>query len=115
MRRDYLDAHIRRRIERLELATRYRPIHIQTLFLALAPPEAMEDFFYSVAPPAADPSNGAKRWLAQVMAEAGIGGDFSGRCGGAGGVSAAEFLFGLRIGVCRWSRLIRSAGRGRMP
>src|SRR5271163_4657066 len=72
------DAHIRRRIERLELATRYRPIHIQTLFLALGPPEAMEDFFYSVAPPAAERSPAAKQWLAEVMAQAGIGGAFSG-------------------------------------
>jgi hypothetical protein len=72
------DAHIRRRIERLELATRFRPIHIQTLFLALAPPSAMEDFFYSVAPPAAERSPGAKQWLGSVMAQAGIGGAFSG-------------------------------------
>jgi hypothetical protein len=72
------DAHIRRRIERLELATRYRPIHIQTLFLALAPPDPMEDFFYSVAPPAAERSPDAKRWLAGVMAQAGIDAMFSG-------------------------------------
>ena len=71
------DAHIRRRIERLELATRYRPIHIQTLFLALAPPDAMEDFFYSVAPPAAERSAAAKQFLGAVMAQAGISG-FSG-------------------------------------
>jgi hypothetical protein len=72
------DAHVRRRIERLELATRYRPIHIQTLFLALAPPEPMEDFFYNVAPPAAERSTGAKQFLGAVMAQAGIGGAFSG-------------------------------------
>jgi hypothetical protein len=72
------DAHIRRRIERLELATRYRPIHIQTLFLALAPPEPMEDFFYSVAPPAPERSAGAKEWLSAVMAQAGIDATFSG-------------------------------------
>jgi hypothetical protein len=72
------DAHIRRRIARLELATRYRPIHIQTLFLALAPPDAMEDFFYSVAPPAAERSAAAKQFLNAVMTQAGIGGAFSG-------------------------------------
>jgi hypothetical protein len=71
------DAHIRRRIERLELATRYRPIHIQTLFLALAPPEPMEDFFYSVAPPAPERSATSEQWLAEVMAQAGIGDTFS--------------------------------------
>jgi hypothetical protein len=72
------DAHIRRRIERLELATRYRPIHIQTLFLPLAPPEPMEDFFYSVRPPAAERSVAAQQWLARLMAEVGISEMFSG-------------------------------------
>ena len=40
------EAHIRRRIERLELATRFRPIHIQMLVLDDAPPSASEDYFY---------------------------------------------------------------------
>jgi hypothetical protein len=40
------EAHIRRRIERLELATRFRPIHIQVLVLDDAPPSASEDYFY---------------------------------------------------------------------
>ncbi len=40
------EAHIRRRIERLELATRFRPIHIQVLVLDAAPPSAQEDYFY---------------------------------------------------------------------
>jgi hypothetical protein len=40
------EAHIRRRIERLELATRFRPIHIQVLVLDDAPPSACEDYFY---------------------------------------------------------------------
>ncbi len=43
------DAHIRRRIERLEQATRFRPIHIKVLILGEAPPEHARDFFY--APP----------------------------------------------------------------
>jgi hypothetical protein len=43
------DAHIRARIERLEMATRYRPIHIQVLLLDAAPPERAEDFFYRTA------------------------------------------------------------------
>jgi hypothetical protein len=43
------DAHIRRRIERLELATRYRPVHIQILFLEAAPPPRPEDYFYRAA------------------------------------------------------------------
>jgi hypothetical protein len=44
------DAHIRARIERLEMATRYRPIHIQVLLLDAAPPATRpEDFFYRAA------------------------------------------------------------------
>jgi hypothetical protein len=40
------EAHIRRRIERLELATRFRPIHIHVLLLDAAPPANLEDYFY---------------------------------------------------------------------
>lgn len=43
------EAHIRQRIERLELATRFRPIHIQVLLLDAAPPAALEDYFYRPA------------------------------------------------------------------
>jgi len=43
------EAHIRSRIERLERATRFRPIHIQALFLAAAPPSQPEDDFYRAA------------------------------------------------------------------
>lgn len=43
------DAHIRARIERLEMATRYRPIHIQVLVLDAAPFASPEDFFYHAA------------------------------------------------------------------
>jgi len=41
--------HIAERIRRLELATRYRPIHIQVLFLADAPPPGVENDFYNTA------------------------------------------------------------------
>jgi hypothetical protein len=40
------EAHIRSRLERLERATRFRPIHIQVLFLAAAPPPQPTDDFY---------------------------------------------------------------------
>jgi hypothetical protein len=40
------EAHIRQRIERLEMATRFRPIHIQVLLLGDAPPIRIEDYFY---------------------------------------------------------------------
>jgi hypothetical protein len=43
------EAHIRSRIERLERATRFRPIHIQVLFLAAAPPPQPADDFYRAA------------------------------------------------------------------
>lgn len=39
--------HIRQRIERLELATRYRPVHIQTLLIGAAPPREIAEYFYS--------------------------------------------------------------------
>jgi hypothetical protein len=43
------EAHIRSRIERLERATRFRPIHIQVVFLAAAPSPLPADDFYRAA------------------------------------------------------------------
>ena len=40
-------AHIARRLHRLECATRYRPIHIQALFLGYSSPVNDCDFLYS--------------------------------------------------------------------
>jgi hypothetical protein len=45
------DQHIRQRIERLEFATRFRPIHIGVLLIDAAPPARSEDFFYSAYAP----------------------------------------------------------------
>lgn len=45
------DEHLARRLKRLELATRYRPIHMAILWLAEAPPPRLENYFYF---PAAD-------------------------------------------------------------
>ncbi len=42
------EAHIRRRIERLERATRFRPIHISVLLIDSAPLDRPEDFFYAL-------------------------------------------------------------------
>jgi hypothetical protein len=39
--------HVARRLKRLEWATRYRPVHIQTLFLGAASPDANAEFLYS--------------------------------------------------------------------
>lgn len=43
--------HVRDRIARLEWATRFRPIHINALLLAAAPPASLDDFFYGPAWP----------------------------------------------------------------
>jgi hypothetical protein len=39
--------HIARRLKRLESMTRYRPIHVQTLFLGAVSPANAEDYLYS--------------------------------------------------------------------
>lgn len=44
--------HIAERLSRLEVATRFRPIHINTLLVALAPMEGIENDFYG--PPVAN-------------------------------------------------------------
>jgi hypothetical protein len=38
--------HLANRIRRLELASRFRPVHIHVLFIAEAPPPRLEDYFY---------------------------------------------------------------------
>ena len=38
--------HFTRRLERLEWATRFRPIHVQALLLSAAAPESDDEFFY---------------------------------------------------------------------
>jgi hypothetical protein len=42
--------HVKDRIARLEMATRFRPIHIQTLVIDACPPPALGDFFYNAGP-----------------------------------------------------------------
>ncbi|MFZ3216804.1 MAG: hypothetical protein WA192_12160 [Candidatus Acidiferrales bacterium] len=61
------EAHIRRRIERLELATRFRPIHIQVLLLDAAPPPSLQDYFYRSAAAPDAPSRSANRSVASQM------------------------------------------------
>jgi hypothetical protein len=58
------DAHIRARIERLEMATRYRPIHIQVLLLDAAPTARPEDFFYRAA---GDRSAGSRAYFEALI------------------------------------------------
>jgi hypothetical protein len=43
--------HIARRLQRLEWATRFRPIHIQALLLAASAPESDSEFLYSPEAP----------------------------------------------------------------
>lgn len=66
------EAHIRQRIERLEMATRFRPIHIQTLFLADAPASRIEDYFYRPLSEGELRSAGAKEFFLEMMKSAGI-------------------------------------------
>ena len=44
------EAHISRRLQRLEWATRFRPIHIQTLLLGGIPSQQDDEFLYSPQP-----------------------------------------------------------------
>jgi len=59
--------HRRERIERLELATRHRPIHIQVLFLDSAPPLRFEDFFYHACKDRAARSVGARMYFDELI------------------------------------------------
>ena len=48
--------HIARRLQRLEWATRFRPIHIQALLLAASAPDADSEFLYSPEAPFTGPA-----------------------------------------------------------
>jgi hypothetical protein len=63
--------HIRRRIERLELATRFRPIHIAVLLLTAAPPPRLDDYFYL---PSHGHANRSAYWCAFFEETAAIAG-----------------------------------------
>jgi len=66
------EAHIRRRVERLELATRYRPVHIKVLLLDGAPPARPEDYFYQVANDRSVRSIAARTYFNELVKCAGI-------------------------------------------
>ncbi|MGD0544006.1 MAG: hypothetical protein ABSB65_06315 [Candidatus Acidiferrales bacterium] len=61
------DAHIRRRIVRLELATRFRPIHIHVLLIDAAPPPRLEDYFYRPAGNREERSVNARYYLDEIV------------------------------------------------
>jgi hypothetical protein len=69
------EAHIRRRIERLEMATRFRPIHIQVLLLGDAPPIPIEDYFYRPVRNGESRSAPAKDFFIEIMRAASIAPD----------------------------------------
>jgi hypothetical protein len=71
------EAHIRQRIERLEMATRFRPIHIQTLLLADAPASRIEDYFYRPLSEGESRSADAKDFVVEMIKSAGIAPDVS--------------------------------------
>jgi hypothetical protein len=66
------DAHIRRRIARLELATRFRPIHIQVLLVDAAPPMNEQDYFYRATGNREDRSVVSRMYFDEIVKSAGI-------------------------------------------
>jgi hypothetical protein len=66
------EAHVRARIERLELATRFRPIHIQVLLLGDAPPVRAADYFYRPVQDGTQRSVGAKEFFTAMLDAAGV-------------------------------------------
>jgi len=69
------EAHVRQRIERLEMATRFRPIHIQVLLLGDAPPIRIEDYFYRPLRNGESRSAGAKAFFIEMLKAASIAPD----------------------------------------
>jgi hypothetical protein len=65
------DAHIRRRIERLELATRFRPVHISVLLIDAAPPARFEDYFYRAAADRSERSPASRAYFDALVESAG--------------------------------------------
>ena len=59
--------HIRERIERLELATRFRPVHIRVLLIDAAPPLRHEDYFYRVAKGQSARSEVSRAYFARLV------------------------------------------------
>jgi hypothetical protein len=66
------DAHIRQRIERLELATRFRPVHISVLLIDAAPPARREDYFYRAAASPSDRSSAGREYFDALTSSAGV-------------------------------------------
>ena len=69
------ETHIRQRIERIEMATRFRPIHIQVLLLGDAPPIRIEDYFYRPLRDGESRSADAKNFFIETLKAATIAPD----------------------------------------
>jgi hypothetical protein len=69
------EAHLRQRIERLEMATRFRPIHIQVLLLGDAPAIRIEDYFYRPLRGGESRSAGARDFFLEMLKAASIAPD----------------------------------------
>jgi hypothetical protein len=67
------DAHIRHRIERLEFATRFRPIHIAVLLIDAGPPARPEEYFYRPAANRDERSSESAAYFEALMKAAGAG------------------------------------------
>ncbi len=65
------DAHIRQRIERLEMATRFRPVHISVLLIDAAPPARFEDYFYRATSDRAERSPASRAYFDNLVKCAG--------------------------------------------
>jgi len=66
------DAHIRQRIERLELATRFRPVHISVLLIDDAPPVRFEDYFYRATNDRSERSPASRAYFDALVKCAGV-------------------------------------------
>lgn len=62
--------HLRQRLERLELATRYRPIHLECLVLYPAPPVRLNDSFYRLQASSKERGTKAQSFFESIMAAA---------------------------------------------
>lgn len=69
------DSHIRQRIERLELATRFRPIHVSVLLIDAAPPARFEDYFYRATSNRSERSAASRAYFDALVKGAGVAAD----------------------------------------
>jgi len=58
--------HVKDRIARLEMATRFRPIHIHTLVIDACPPAALADFFYSAGSDVGPRTQGGRAYFDEL-------------------------------------------------